>query len=184
MLGAGALVVKLALTDRDIRRDGWPRAKARPEHPGAIIEFDSRHGWLSYHDDKYTDWRDNVRALALTLQALRAVERWGALRGEQYQGSRPELEAGRPGIPAAEDLGDGQHSYTTPSRPAPLTPSRALVFLEEHSGTSLANADRANLERAYRQASLRLHPDQGGNPWLFARLQEARALLLPERSRR
>lgn len=187
-LGAEAVVVELALTERDIRLDGWPRAKVRPEHPGVIVEFDSRHGWLTYHAGKYEDWHDNIRAIALTLEALRAVERWGALRGEQYQGSRPELEAGRPGIPAAEGGPNGGHrSHTVPppSRPAPLTPSRALVFLEEHSGTSLTDADLANLECAYRQAALRLHPDQGGDPWLFARLQEARELLIPpDRSRR
>lgn len=145
MLGAEAVVVKLALTERDIRRDGWPRRDARPAHPGVIIEFDSRHGWLRYYDDQYTTWQDNLRALALSLEALRALGRWGALRGEQYVGSRPAIEAGPAGIPgdvAGENGGSSQDGFTTPARRrprAPMRPSQALAFLEEHSGYLLTS---------------------------------------------
>jgi hypothetical protein len=38
--------------------------------------------------DKYTDWEANIRAIALTLEHLRAVERYGATteKQEQYTG--------------------------------------------------------------------------------------------------
>lgn len=41
----------------------------------------------TYATDVFTDWRDNVRAIAKGLEALRAVDRWGvAKRGQQYAG--------------------------------------------------------------------------------------------------
>jgi len=107
--------IGVGLTERDIRLDGAPRADARPAlHPGVEISFDSRYGRLTYATDVFTDWRDNVRAVAKGLEALRAIDRWGvAKRGQQYAGfalltAGPSLaELGRElverhgGIPAA-----------------------------------------------------------------------------------
>jgi len=93
-LGAGEVVIELALTESEIRLDGWPRSGARPTHPGVIVSFDSRHGPLRYGTDTFPDWQANVRAIALGLEALRKVDRYGiSKRGEQYQGWR-ELSAG------------------------------------------------------------------------------------------
>ncbi len=93
-LGARGAVIELALTEREIRLDGWPRAEARPSHPGVVISFDSRHGPLRYGTDAFPHWQDNVRAIALGLEALRKVDRYGiGKRGEQYQGWR-QLTAG------------------------------------------------------------------------------------------
>lgn len=93
-LGAAEVVIELALTEGEIRIDGWPRAGARPSHPGAIVSFDSRHGPLRYGTDTFPDWQANVRAIALGLEALRKVDRYGiSKRGEQYQGWR-ELSGG------------------------------------------------------------------------------------------
>lgn len=85
-LDSEAVVISLALTDRDIRRDGWPRQKAEPEHPGVILEFQTPDGWQRYSNDLYVDWHDNVHDTALLLQDLRAVGRRGAARGQQYTG--------------------------------------------------------------------------------------------------
>lgn len=93
-LGAHDLVIELALTEAEIRIDGWPRAGARPTHPGVIVSFESRHGPLRYGTDTYPDWQANVRAIALGLEALRKVDRYGiSKRGEQYTGWR-QLSAG------------------------------------------------------------------------------------------
>jgi len=41
------------------------------------------------------DWRHNVRSIALGLEALRAVDRYGiSRRGEQYAGFRAALASG------------------------------------------------------------------------------------------
>lgn len=82
------VVFELALDAYDIRLDGGLRTNARPtRHPGIVISFGSRHGPQRYFTDKYTDWRGNARAIALGLEALRAVDRYGITRrGEQYTG--------------------------------------------------------------------------------------------------
>lgn len=108
-LGAHSAVIELALTEREIRLDGWPRAEARPSHPGIVISFDSRHGPLRYGTDAFPHWQANVRAIALGLEALRKVDRYGiGKRGEQYQGWR-QLTGGAPAMSTrdAEQLLDG-----------------------------------------------------------------------------
>lgn len=101
-LGARNIVVGCGLEERDIRQDGWPRAGARePSHPGVEVSFDTRHGRLVYATDVCERWEHNVRAIALGLEALRAVDRHGITRrGEQYAGFKA-LEAG-PGDGDAE----------------------------------------------------------------------------------
>lgn len=104
--GADAVVIRLDLEDKDIRRDGWPRASARPEHPGVIIEWQVGDRWSRMAADKYTWWQENVRAVALSLEALRSVERWGAVEGEQYEGLQLEIEADGSSPSAARQLID------------------------------------------------------------------------------
>jgi hypothetical protein len=68
------------------------------------VSFESRHGPLEYATDVFDDWQDNVRAIALGLEALRRVDRYGiAKRGEQYRGWK-QLEAGGPSPARGEDL--------------------------------------------------------------------------------
>jgi hypothetical protein len=94
-LGAHNAVIELAVAEHDLRIDGWPYADARPSHPGVIISFDTRdHGPLRYGTDAFPKWQENVRAIALGLEALRRVERYGiGKRGEQYVGWK-QLESG------------------------------------------------------------------------------------------
>lgn len=172
MIGAHDVVVELALTEADIRIDGWPRAIAKPSHPGVILSFDSRYGDLRYFTDLFDDskvwrkgtqagyqhlpgWHANLRAIALGLEALRKVDRYGITRkGEQYTGWR---------------------SLTQGSE-APMSREEALTFLADSAGLTLLAAGR-DIERAYRAAAKRLHPDAGGNEAGFARLTKAKALL-------
>src|SRR5574340_172163 len=85
-LGGREIVMGVGLNEYDIRQDGQPRANARSRiHPGVEISFNSSdHGRLAYATDQYTEWQANVRAIALSLEALRAVERWGVSKGRQY----------------------------------------------------------------------------------------------------
>jgi hypothetical protein len=97
-LGAVEVVIELALTESEIRIDGWPRAGARPSHPGVVVSFDSRHGPLRYGTDAFPDWQANVRGIALGLEALRKIDRYGiSHRGEQYTGWK-QLSAGDSGF--------------------------------------------------------------------------------------
>lgn len=94
-LGAELVVIQVDAEATDIRRDGMLKARARVGHPGAVVSFTSDHGPLRYAADRYEQrwsgampgWQANVRAVALALEALRAVDRYGVTRrGEQYRG--------------------------------------------------------------------------------------------------
>lgn len=102
-LGARNIILQIALREDQLRIDGWPKATARPAHPGLIVSFDSKHGPLNYACDTFHRFSDNLRGIAKGLEALRLVERYGiAKSGEQYAGYRA-LAAG----PARE--GDAEH---------------------------------------------------------------------------
>ena len=65
--------------------------------------------------------------------------------------------------PSASWLGDTNGSPTSPSPPSP--PSPTSPFSEEA------------VKKAYRKASLKHHPDKGGNPLTFVRLKRAQHVL-------
>lgn len=86
-LGAELVVLQIDIAQAQIRQDGMPWATARVGFPGARVSFTSRFGPLTYATDEYDHWQANIRALALALEALRAVDRYGVTRrGEQYRG--------------------------------------------------------------------------------------------------
>lgn len=172
------VVLQLAVGEGDLRLDGWVRASARPVHPGVIVSFESIHGPLRYHTDRFRNtsvwrngsgqttapgWQANVRAIALGLEALRKVDRYGiASDGEQYAGWRA-ISAG--------------------SRDGPMTVDEAAAFVAEHSNDPhLGGFEVVQMwgecgSGYYRQTARVLHPDHGGDPALFRRLGEARDLL-------
>jgi len=88
MLRAGPTVVELAIDASEFRRDGLPYARAVARHPGIVLSITaSKHGALRYATDVFDRWQDNLRAIAMSLEALRQVDRYGvARRGEQYRG--------------------------------------------------------------------------------------------------
>jgi hypothetical protein len=108
MLKARDIVIGCGLREADIRNDGWPRSGARePTHPGVELSFDA---WgkdrLVYATDVCVRWEHNVRAIALGLEALRAVDRHGITRrGEQYAGFKalPSATSG-PSVSRGRDL--------------------------------------------------------------------------------
>ena len=166
MLGAERLVLQVDLQPSQIRRDGLPKEGARyGSNPGVIVSFGSRHGPLRYATDVYDDWKANLRAIALGLAALRAVDRYGvSKRGEQYRGWTA--------IAAA-----------TPGRGPFATPADAQTWMrlcarEHHIG---GWADWGGL---YRLLAKEMHPDApGGSTDLWERL-DAAATLLGVRSNR
>lgn len=149
------VVVQAAITESDCRLDGWIKANARPSHPGVIVAFDSKHGPLRYSTDKHRSssswllpgWQANVRAVALGLEALRKVDRYGIARGgEQYRGWKA--------IPASTG-GD-----------------MPVNFLSRVAGIELA-MDTSEPRTLYRLALKKAHPDHGGNRELLEQVQEA-----------
>src|SRR5688500_17571774 len=89
LIGGSNAVIGAGFREYDVRiTDGLPRKDAAPpSHPGVELSFDSEHGRLVYATDVCVHWEDNVRSIALGLEALRAVDRFGiSRRGEQYAG--------------------------------------------------------------------------------------------------
>lgn len=159
-LRASKVVIEVALDERDIRNDGLPRSDARPRHPGVILSFSTPAGPLRFPCDTYTVWQDNLRAIALALEALRRVDRYGVTRkGEQYTGWK-QLPGGT--VEPAMDL---KTAATVLSNWTKFTPGEVYHSLDHY-------------RNAYREAAKLMHPDlTGGDDKNFKLLQEAKRVL-------
>lgn len=92
------VIIGVVADERDIRLDGQMRADARIRGSGVELSFEIPDGRrLVFHSDVHYDWKDNLRAIALGLESLRAVQRYGITTGigEQYAGFA-QLTAGGP----------------------------------------------------------------------------------------
>lgn len=175
-LDAENLVIQADFAERDLRLDGMPKERARqPEFPGVRILFDSRHGPLVYETDAYEFWQHNVRAIALALEALRAVDRYGVTHhAEQYKGWRA-IEAG-PAVGTMSDRAAAAMFVATYS--APIGTSITAHADELLRGLDSGTPQGEGLARvALRVAAKRCHPDTGGSADRFRQLQEAREVL-------
>lgn len=172
-LGATAAFLQVELTNSsDVRVDGLLRAHAKVTHPGVVLTVETRRlGTHSYPCDRFGQrswmpdpkpaWQENLRAIALGLEALRKVERYGiADRGQQYAGFA--------------ELGSG-----TPMGSGAMTVDEAAELLGTESGVGSERLldDPKRVASAYRVAAQLHHPDAGGDPEMFRRLTEARDLL-------
>lgn len=158
-LGATIVVVELDLSRSDLRQDGEIRANARLGSGKVRISLDSRHGAMRFACDRYhagtLSWQANARSIALTMEALRAVERYGAVHtAEQYQGFLA-IEA----IP-----GDFANA------------DEALRWVRSR----VASGDGLSPKAVYRAAARLLHPDMGGAHEDWLRLDQARRFLESE----
>ncbi len=136
--------VQLALLPGDFRIDGRPYAGASPSHPGVIVSFTKGKTPLAFPCDTYLTWIENMRAIALALERLRAIDRYGVTKHEeQYRGWNA--------LPPAGPL-------VTPN----MTPLEAAQYMARGvSGTVpadlLAHAEIAR--KVFRDSALKLHPD-------------------------
>lgn len=144
------------------RLDGRPRADARADHPGVVFSMETRYGRVSYPCDSFATWQDNLRAIALALEALRKVDRYGVTkRGEQYRGFLAiEATAAPAGFATAD---------------------AALAWLINFTGWT-ANLDGSEVRPrpVLREAQRRSHPDGGGDAATFQRVSLAEAKLREE----
>lgn len=176
-LGGRDVVIEVDVREQDIRLDGGLRANARATSPAVVVAFDTpKHGPMLYRADRYGDrwsnrpgWQENVRAVALTLESLRAVDRYGATEtGQQYAGFKA-LPAGR-AMPASHMTRDealgvlgqwGRARYDLPPIPA------------EHVNT--APDSLRSLHRAARRAA---HPDRNNGDQTVWNIVEQAAQVL------
>ena len=145
-LWAKDILIQAYLDRADIRNDGWPRSSARPKQSGVIITFQSCGSVMSFPCDRFDDWEDNLRAIALTLKSLRAADRYGVTGNrEQYRGFQA----------------------------LPLIRNRralAVSFMACVTGWPESQV-KSDPQGAYRLAARACHPDTGGSNEKFHNLQ-------------
>ncbi|MCW2904123.1 MAG: heat shock protein DnaJ protein [Streptosporangiaceae bacterium] len=166
--GEDPAVFQIDVQEADLRRDGMLRTHAKVGHPGVVVSFVSRFGPLRYATDAYErqygyglqSWQANIRAIALALEALRAVDRYGvSKRGEQYTGWKALPAGGNVTFPSADE---------------------ALRWMQRAANARddvLAPGHTIRPSDLYRTLARRLHPDAGGDKGDWDRLQSAKLLL-------
>jgi len=74
-LGASHVVVS---TNVPLKADGTIRMDREPLDPGVAVYFNRDGQQMVLACDQYEDLRDNMMAVAKTIEAMRGIERWGA----------------------------------------------------------------------------------------------------------
>jgi hypothetical protein len=174
MVGAIEPIVEIALHPAQFTREGRPYVEATPEHPGVLVRFAkkvrSKQGDmmlipLMFRCDTYTKYEANLRAIAIGLEDLRRIDRYGVTSeaGEQWHGFK-----------ALPSPGPADDSIVTVEQAA-----RFLVEVSGFAGSYHGLISDANRRRSvYRTAAAKLHPDASSHdPVKWNRLQAANELL-------
>jgi hypothetical protein len=160
-ISANNVRLQIDLPPEKFRLDGNPRADATPRTPGLILTFTTKQGAQSYPCDRYTRWEDNLRAIVLTLEALRKVDRYGvANHGEQYRGFLAlEAATAMPaGFTSTQDARDyifsiiRRSGWTTVPGDVALQLRQAKRFTHPDTGGDSAEFDRVNAAERYLRA--------------------------------
>ena len=162
-LRARDIILELDVQEQHIRQDGWIRASAAPKYSGVILSFYSNKlkGPLRYPCDAFRKWEDNVRAIALALEALRKVDRYGVTtHNEQY--------AGWKALPAATK------TLMTTEAAAKLIDG---IVANGLGWTGLLEGGPPCSD-AVRLAQFATHPDHGGTDEAFHEVQVAKQTLV------
>lgn len=144
-IGATDIVIEIDMDARELRRNGEPFAKgATRTTPGVVLYYaDKEKRRVTMPCDRYTTWTANVRALMLTLRALRAVDRYGATAtGEQYRGWMA--------LPA----------ITTPTMTTAAAARTLVSFAGGKDSESAVLASAATCRDVLRAAMAKTHPDK------------------------
>ena len=141
-LGARDIILS---TNIPLRKDGLPiTGRREPDDPGVAVYFKYK-GAMAFACDQYQKVYDNIRAIGLTIQAIRGIERWG---------SSDMMERAFRGFTAL---------------PAPESMNwRAILGFKPTD-----NPTQKEVKAACRKKALTMHPDQGGSDTEFHILKAA-----------
>jgi hypothetical protein len=140
-LGGEDLIIS---TDMRTRQDGEPIANARdPDDPGAAVYFELHGKKVCLACDKWRELWENLYAIARTIEAMRAIDRWGVsdLLDRMFTGF----------IALTDDAGKSWAS---------------LLGVR-------GDATKAEITAAYRAKMKDVHPDAGGSDAAAAQINEA-----------
>jgi len=155
-LGASHVVITSLLPTR---HDGLPYSDGRAEDPGVAVWCVYRGHERVFACDQWTTHGENLRAIALSIEALRGLQRWG------MADVADRAFAGFAALPA----GSGEEFVPKAHRP----------WREVLGGTWPADLERVELlvlaKARHRKAIATAHPDAGGSHDVAAELNTALA---------
>jgi hypothetical protein len=120
----------------------------RPADPGVVAYFDLRNQAIAVPCDRWQVLAHNVHAIALTIEAMRGMERWGA-----------------------------KHMITAMFKGFKALPARSGPSCWEVRGVP-QTASEPEVMAAWRRKAVDAHPDRGGSHADMAALNEAKDLAL------
>lgn len=170
------IVLEIDVTESDLKLNGELRANARPSSAAVAVAFEGTHGPMYWPCDRFytnwahqgPDWQHNVRAIAKTMEALRAADRYGATgRGQQYLGFKA--------LPAGTAMGAPTSSHLTSS-------DAQKIVLTIAGADGVWPVNDGSLKRLVDMAKRKAHPDlNGGANEKWAALAEALQVLRLDR---
>lgn len=141
-LGGKNLIVS---TDQVLNNDGSIRMSAKePSDKGVAIYFDYKGKPVALCCDQYNEMRDNLYALAKSINAIRGIERWGV---------SDFLERAFTGFTALPEAGVKKHWHEVLG----VSPFASFEFVKY----------------AWREKIKYAHPDAGGNAEKFNEINSA-----------
>lgn len=175
-LNVARAVIQADLDESDIRIDGMPRANARFRSGRVVLSFEHpKAGPMSMPCGAFADLWDNLRAITKTLEALRAVDRYGVTqRSEQYAGWKQLPPQGGANV---------EYEFVTVEDAARFlikTAAPGLQFGPETVRSAILTPGK--LTEYFRAAAQRAHPDVGGSEDLMRKVNAARDMI--ERARK
>lgn len=152
------VIIEAGYKPNQVRADGWPYSNAKPEHSQVRVSFERSGTPIAFLQVGFKAVEYNVWLIAMTLQALRAVDRYGCSQsGEQYKGWA-QLPPGKESIAAAEWS----------------SVEYAMRFLCQIGNGEVLSLLPADLDVVYRAAARKAHPDAGGSNELMAKVNRAK----------
>lgn len=152
-LGASSVIIS---SDLRLRQDGLPYADQRePQDPGIAVYF--RRGKKPYviACDQFDKTWKNLRAITGTIEALRAIERYGSTK---------MMEQAFSGFAALPPAREAEANWWE------------TLGVPPHAALN-------EIEAAYKALAIKHHPDRGGDAEQMARINRARDAAYQERGR-
>lgn len=162
------VVVEAGYKPEQVRADGWPYSNAKPAHGDVRVSFKHNGVPMAFTCAHWKQTELNAYLIAMTLERLRAIDRYGCTKsGQQYAGwSQLPPGTGRGPIVA--------NAFATVEDAARFL-LRTAKLREGDVANVIASPD--TLVTVYRAAAKVAHPDTGGNTETFARVNAAKEMI-------
>lgn len=118
LLEGDDVMIGVVTDPSNVGLSGQLKNRGAVKHPGVEVSFDAGGRRVAFHTDAYKTLTHNLRAVAMGLEALRAVNRYGITEsGEQYAGfaqitaGGPSVDRGRALVTAAGGVRQAQRKH-------------------------------------------------------------------------